>query len=118
MKNPLSQLKNNLASAYTTHKNNVKASLKRMKAKFSPAYEVEFTLYIVIPGQSLKTDVKTYSFDKGDLQGAKEFFEKVVSSTAEIKLAPSEVTLKTKKGKLLDRKTFGPVDEVLKTIAA
>lgn len=78
-----------------------------------PKYQVVFTMYHVIPGQPVDRHFRYYHFDKGESRKARDFFEKVVNSTHEYKVLPSEVRLK-RRGRTLKKEVFGPVKDIKK----
>ncbi|MEH0155486.1 hypothetical protein V6R21_15170 [Limibacter armeniacum] len=90
---------------------------KFFRRLFGSRYEVVFRMYHVIPGMPVKPTEKRFSFEKGEKEEAEDFFSKVVTSTNEHRVAPSEVVL-FKAGKAFRTETFGPVEEIKKDFVA
>jgi hypothetical protein len=84
---------------------------------FLPKYDVVFIMYSVVPGQPLSKYETVYNFEKGETDKAKQFYEKMILSTQDFKMMPSEVVMKTK-NKIVKATQFGPVKEIQATIAA
>lgn len=78
---------------------------------FLPVYEVVFVMYQVIPGKEVQRKEHRFGFEKGAEQEAKAYFNKVLKSTTDFKMVPSEVLLK-KGNVVINRQVFGPVDLV------
>ncbi|MTI33460.1 hypothetical protein [Xanthovirga aplysinae] len=76
---------------------------------FLPRYEVVFRLYQIIPGEDVKFKNHRFGFGKGEREQAEAYFSKVVKSTHEFNLNPSEVMLVKGRKKIKSRK-FGPVE--------
>lgn len=83
-----------------------------MRKTFGPRYEVSFVMYQVIPGVPVKPAKKKFSFERGAKQEAEDFYAKVISSTEEHRVMPSEVQLK-RNGKVVASKVFGPVGQIV-----
>lgn len=91
----------------------MKSLLKKVIKPFLPKYEVVCTTYQVIPGQPVNGRHQKHAFEKGDAEGARTFYVKVVNSDMTKTMAPVEVHLK-RRGKTIEKKHFGPVDELKK----
>ena len=81
---------------------------------FKPKYRVNATTYFVIPGMPLNRTKNHHEFGKGEYTKAKEFFDKIVKKTREVKFSPVEIVLIKGKKKVVESKTFGPVEQLLK----
>lgn len=80
---------------------------------FLPTYEVTFTMYHVIPGFPVKKNDSNHRFGKGESDAAMTFFNKVVNSTIENRIAPTEILLR--KGKrVIKYRQFGPISDIKK----
>ena len=79
----------------------MKKAWNKFVATFKPRYTVIFTMYHVIPGLPVKRNATRHEFGKGAYNEAKSFYEKVVSKTLEVKLAPTEIILLKGKKKIL-----------------
>jgi len=90
----------------------MKKAWKNFIISMKPTYAVEFTMYHVVPGTHVKKNAERHQFGKGSLDEAKDFYNKVVNKTSQIKLAPAEVHLIKGKKRVIQKKYFGPVDQV------
>lgn len=82
---------------------------------FLPSYDVVFIMYSVIPGRPLEKYETVYNFEKGETVKAEDFYNKMLVSTEEFKMMPSEVVMR-KKNKVVKTQQFGPVKEILSVI--
>lgn len=89
----------------------MKKIFKKLIHPFLPTYEVTFTLYQVIPGAPIKKNDSRHNFEKGESKKAIEFYNKVVNTTMENRLAPTEVKLKRGR-KVIQTKQFGPINDI------
>jgi hypothetical protein len=87
-------------------------SYNKMMVTFKPSYSVVFTMYHVIPGIPVKRKSQLHKFGKGSIKEATEFYNKVVHKTMETRLAPAEIHLVRGRKKVVDRRQFGPVNEL------
>jgi hypothetical protein len=78
---------------------------------FLPKYQVVFRMYHVIPGQEVERNEQKFDFEKGAGEEAQTYFQKVVEKTESMRMVPAEVLLK-KRGRVISRRTFGPIDDV------
>ncbi|MGF1637672.1 MAG: hypothetical protein ACFCUU_11415 [Cyclobacteriaceae bacterium] len=85
---------------------------KAVVRTFKPRYAVSFTMYNVIPGVPVEGNTTLHQFGKGEINEARNLFEKIVHKTSEIRLAPVEVHLIKGKKQILQAKQFGPVNEL------
>jgi hypothetical protein len=78
---------------------------------FLPSYEVTFTMYHVVPGQAIDRKESKFDFERGAVQEAQTFYNKVVNSTSSHGIVPAELQLKRRK-KVIQKHYFGPVREI------
>lgn len=91
----------------------VKAGIhKTVVTPFLPDYKVVFTMYNVIPGQPINTKVSTFDFAKGEQAEAQAFYDKMIASTKEFKVMPSEIQLVKRRKQVLKKEHFGPIKEI------
>ncbi len=88
---------------------------KNFITPFLPTYEVVFIMYSVIPGKPLDKFETVYNFEKGENEKANDFYQKMLLSTENYKMMPSEVVMKRKK-KIVKTTQFGPIKEIQATI--
>lgn len=82
---------------------------------FKPKYNVDVTLYhFLIPGMPVKSNYTRHSFDKGEFNEAKLFFDKASKKTKDTKVAPVEISLVKGKRKVVVTRHFGPVKALKK----
>lgn len=89
---------------------------KSFVTPFLPKYDVVFIMYSVVPGKPLDKFETVYNFEKGESEKANEFYQKMLVSTENFKMMPSEVVMK-RKNKIVKTTQFGPVKEIQATIA-
>lgn len=92
----------------------IKNSLNKIVTSMKPSYSVIFTMYHVIPGMPVKRNATKHEFGKGSYKEAKNFFDKVVHKTNEVRIAPVEVYLVKGRKKIVQKTYFGPVNELKK----
>ncbi len=80
---------------------------------FLPKYEVVCTNYQLIPGLPVNQNLSKHTFERGASQEAMDFYGKVISSEFTKAMAPVEVYLK-KRGRVIQKTAFGPVDDLKK----
>jgi len=90
----------------------MKKSWKKFIKSFKPSYSVVFMMYHVIPGAPVKRNAQRHDFDKGEYEKAKTMYDKLVTKTSELKMAPAEVFLVKGKRKVVQRQQFGPVKDL------
>ncbi len=78
---------------------------------FLPSYQVTFAMYHVVPGQAVDRKESKFDFERGAVQEAQIFYNKVVNSTSSHGIVPAELQLKRRK-KVIQTHYFGPVREI------
>ncbi|MDQ3392633.1 MAG: hypothetical protein M3512_00725 [Bacteroidota bacterium] len=89
---------------------------KNFVTPFLPTYDVVFIMYSVIPGKPLDITETIYNFEKGESEKANDFYQKMLHSTENFKMMPSEVVMR-KKNKVVKATQFGPIKEIQATMA-
>ncbi len=79
---------------------------------FKPRYAVNAITYFVIPGMPVNRTENHHQFERGEYDKAKDFFDRVVKKTEEVKFSPVEIVLIKGKKRVMETKTFGPVDQI------
>ncbi|MBV6644080.1 MAG: hypothetical protein KI790_01445 [Cyclobacteriaceae bacterium] len=92
----------------------MKKAWQNFLTSFKPTYSVVVNTCFVIPGMPFKKRANRLDFEKGEFDEAKNFYDKVVTKTKEIKMAPAEIHLVKGKKKVVMAQNFGPVDELKK----
>ncbi len=87
----------------------MKKSWRKFINSFRPSYNVDVTMYHFIPGMPVKANKTRHSFNKGEFDEAKSFFEKASDKTKDVNVAPVEINLVKGKKKVISRRYFGPV---------
>jgi len=79
---------------------------------FKPSYAIHIHMYQVIPGIPVHKKTDVHSFEKGEYELAKSFYDKVITKTGEIKLAPIEIQMVRGKKKVIHSQDFGPISDI------
>jgi hypothetical protein len=106
-----------IASPIQSFKRDAEKLSKALILPFLPAYEVTFTMYHVVPGQAIDRKESKFSFERGAVQEAQDFYNKVVNSTSSHRIVPAELQLKRRK-KIIQTHYFGPVKEIQSMLKA
>ncbi|MES2734050.1 MAG: hypothetical protein V4714_20040 [Bacteroidota bacterium] len=107
----------NLITPVHSIKRDVKKISSSLIKPFLPSYEVIFTMYHVVPGQAVDRQESKFDFERGAMNEAKAFYNKVITSTDNHRIVPAEVQLKRRK-KVVQTHYFGPVQEIQKFMNA
>ena len=87
---------------------------KKFVTRFKPTYKVDVTMYNFVPGMPVKAKKQRHSFEKGEYEQAKLFFDKASKKTQNNNVAPVEINLVRGKRRVLHRNQFGPVKQLKK----
>jgi len=92
--------------------NKVLRSINKSLNVFRSSYKVNAITYVVIPGIPVNKNENIHEFKKGEFKEAKSFFESVVKRTEELGFSPAEIQLIRGKKKVIDKKYFGPIEDI------
>lgn len=81
---------------------------------FQPKYSVVVNMYHLVPGSPIKKHEHRHAFEKGQLDEASAFYQKVLAKHSKLGFPNTEVQLVKGKKTVLKFKKYGPVD-MLKT---
>ena len=87
----------------------MKKNWRKFIKNFKPAYKVDVTMYHFIPGMPVKANKTRHSFNKGEFDEAKLFFETASKKTSEHNVAPVEINLVKGRRRVVTSRHFGPV---------
>ena len=90
----------------------MKKNWRKFIKNFKPSYKVDVTMYHFIPGMPVKAEKTRHSFNKGELDEAKLFFESASKKTSEHNIAPVEINLVKGRRRVVTSRHFGPVKEL------
>lgn len=83
---------------------------------FQPKYSVIVNMYHVIPGTPVKKFEHRHDFGKGEYDVASMFFQKVVRKHSKLNFPNTEIQLIKGRKTVIERKNYGPVDLVKRTL--
>ncbi|MFY0605802.1 MAG: hypothetical protein JXR10_03745 [Cyclobacteriaceae bacterium] len=79
---------------------------------FQPRYAVVVNMYHVVPGIPVQKHAHRQEFDRGEVDQASIFFQKVVKKHSTLGFPNTEVQLIKGKNTVMQTKNYGPVDLV------